>query len=425
VTPQRGILDGEETVNNISSDKTDNGNRRAPWFARGLSATPAAMLLAATATVFAVPRSAYACGSTPQVPPCNVPRCIDGIWYAYPLQAGTSCGTNSYCDGGIIDPGIAEPQKSGYCIDPVEVYPKFSIQSIIYMPPGKQSSVSYGMGSSEGSRIATQTTTSAGVSVQINIFGIGLGGNYQSGVVEGHAMAVTKIETFNRTESVNTNLDLPVRGTDTFDIWVENVKLLQYYSTSNGWEFLIWTTTNGLAPEIFSYTANELSAPTPPEQDTPPGKVRAWQTLSAADKQAILSMDAPLNGAPLDPNRYQFVNKQNAPHDFYGPDNPGDPITSFGYTLSYNTQYDSINGSFVNESATVMVGFDIEVIKFGTTVSWTQTTSDTRTTTVGWQKTASLTLKTPTIGCYMDNDVYIDAAFGTYLVLPTTIIGCN
>jgi|GEM_PF-3775108 len=45
--------------------------------------------------------------------------------------------------------------------------------------------------------------------------------------------------------------------------------------------------------------------------------------------------------------------------------------------------------------------------------------------TSGEQQTASLTLRTPTVGCYMEVDIYIDAVFGTYLALPTFSSGCD
>ena len=49
---------------------------------------------------------------------------------------------------------------------------------------------------------------------------------------------------------------------------------------------------------------------------------------------------------------------------------------------------------------------------------------ETRTNTTGNQQSASAALKTPTVNCAIQNDVYIDAAFSTYLIVPTSYSGC-
>jgi len=382
--------------------------------------------LAAMLAFTAFPQQAYACGAIPQMPECNVPRCVEDRWIPWPVAAATPCNSGlGYCDGGIVVPGLSEPDAIGYCIGAVDINPRFHLQSIIYMPPGKQSSVSYGRGSSEGSRVATQTTSSTSFGVQVTVFGIGPSDSYAEGIINGRSMSQTKTDLFTITRSVNSGLDAPVRGSDQFDIWF-NSKFSHYLSPSNGFELLRWSTVDGAPPQVYTFSADELlgNIPVSPSDQ---GRYNAFTTLTPQDKQAILYMDAPLNGAPLDSRRYQLVSRQYAPWErsMHGPDYPGNVITSFTYSMSYNQQWDTINGSFVNQSDSVLAGINLEVVRLGTTTTWTYNYMETRTMTSGEQQTASLTLRTPTVGCYMEVDIYIDAVFGTYLALPTFSSGCD
>jgi hypothetical protein len=316
-----------------------------------------------------------------------------------------------------------EPEALGRCIGPVTYNPKFHVQAIIYMPPGKQSSVSYATGSSEGSRVSVQTSTSHGNQVSASVAGMGGSTSYFTGVVNGHAISMNKTETFTRSETVNTGLDSPVRGSDVFDVWF-NSKVANYYSAINGWEKNVWSTVGGAPPVVYSFTADELLGNAQVPQGDPI-KYAYFLTLNSDDKAAILSMDAPLNSAYLDPRRYQLVDQQGPYHVMYGPDYAGAPIISYGYAIAYNKSYDVINGSFVNSADTVLAGYSIPVFSGQVSSTWTYNYSETRIDTTGAQKTATVTLRTPTVGCYMVTNMYVDAVFGTYLVLPIQSVSCD
>jgi len=130
--------------------------------------------MATLATILVVPSVTLACsGSPPKPQVCNTIRCTADGWTLWPVAAGTPCSGNGLCDGGILTQGEVTPDQPGSCVSPQVFTPHFHLQTLIYMPPGVQSSVSYLQGSGEGSKIAVQTTTSGGVSVSAVIAGFG------------------------------------------------------------------------------------------------------------------------------------------------------------------------------------------------------------------------------------------------------------
>jgi hypothetical protein len=321
-----------------------------------------------------------------------------------------------------------EPIQPGHCITPVNFKPNFHLQSIIYMPPGIQSSVSYGIGSNEGSRVAVTTTTGSGLTVGATLLGNGANTNYTQTIISGTAMSMTKMDQFTLAEFVNSGHNAPDRSGDIFDLWMKNVRISDYRSSSNNWEMVQWTTDDGATPTMFSFNGRELQG-LESVVDNPPGRVAAFATLTPADKQAILSMDQPLQGTTLDTRRYQLVNPSGLPYSLNGPDAAGDPIQAETKTMSYSQSNDVVNGSGVNSSTTILAGFSVAgLISIGGSQTWTESFTDVRTTTTGAQNSASLTLRTPTVGCFMAVNAYIDAVFGTYLALPvpgTTTTHCN
>lgn len=383
----------------------------------------APLSLAVILGMVALPGDAFACtGGIPKAPACNTTRCTADGWVFWPVAAGTACSGGGLCDGGIIVPGVIEPDAIGTCVSPALFKPNFHLQSIIYMPPGVQSSVSYALGSSEGNRVAVQTATSSGVNVQATIAGFGASATYSASIINGKAFSMTKTNTATRGEYVGSGVDHAVRGTDMFDI-AFNVQITNFYSLSNGWERNVWGTVNGAAPIVYFYTADELAG-NHQVVCNPQDRCDKFNSLTPADKQAILAMNAPLQGGALDPQRYQRVLMQESPVVMSGPDYVGAPINSYTYSVAYNKSYDSINGSSVDISASALAGFDIGVVHLGSTVTWRQSFQEVRTTTSGAQQLATLTLRTNTVGCYMQVAVYIDAVFGTYLAIPTQITSC-
>jgi hypothetical protein len=379
--------------------------------------------------VLAAQRAYAGCGSFGNppgrpAPACNTWRCTPDGWIPWPVAAATRCNNGlGYCDGGLIIPGQLEPELFGQCITGTAYTPSFHLQSIIYMPPGTQSSVLYSTGSSEGNSVTVQTQSGTQTTLSMSVLGIGTSTTYSTGVVNGTSFSMTKMDSFGRGESVGTGFDHPDRGTDIFDVWA-NAQQTYYLSTSNGWERIDWSAVGGAAPIVFSYTAYELQGLRSPNCNIP-GSCEYFGTLGASDKAGILSMDAPLNTTSLDPRRYQRVAMQEPTQTMTGPAYQGAPINSYVYTESYNTSYDVFNGSYVNSSDTILASVPVKEVNLGVNHTWVNNYSETRHHVTGSQKVATLTLRTPTVGCYMEVAIYIDAVFGTYLVLPLNSVGCT
>jgi hypothetical protein len=200
---------------------------------------------AALAAVLTYPVSsaaAGACGNPPLSPVCQSWVCIGpGEWELYPRPAGTSCNQGmGYCNG------------IGSCVyRGADIYPKFQVQSILYSPPGKQSEVAYGAGSSAGSRVETTSTNSAGVAIQGTLFGLSTSSSYSASMTNGRALSISKSDTL-VTGMANAGLqDAPDRGDDTFFIWT-NAKMT-HYSGGNAPEMINWSTSDGGQVSIKTY----------------------------------------------------------------------------------------------------------------------------------------------------------------------------
>lgn len=347
-------------------------------------------------------------GWVPTPVPCNVWKCIGPQeWDLFPSPAGGSCNSGTgYCDG------------QGTCVyRGADIFPKFHVQSILYAPPGKQSAVSYGLGSSAGSRFQVSSTMGGGVSIQSTIVGLQVTSNYSASVTNGTATSITKSDTLVTGFSNPGTQDDPQRGHDQFHVWT-NVKMT-HYAGGGPPERVAWSTSNGLPVTIMQFWADELLG-NQPVVDTLKAAVFGGWTLD--DRNKMLSFDGPLAAGPLDPRRYQKV----AHYQMSGPDTSGNPIPFGTFTTSYNTARDVTYGTSVNSSSTVLAGFELPVIggvRAGVTYSYGYT--ETRSASTGEQKTAQITLRTPTPCFVMDMDVLIDAAFGTYLALPTGSRPCT
>ena len=250
--------------------------------------------------------------------------------------------------------------------------------------------------------------------------------SYTASVINGNAVAVSKTDSNSIIAYVGSGVDHVAHGGDLFFI-LFNAQVTDYYSTANYWERVVWGTVNDASPVIYYYSADELLGNKAPVCN-PQDKCDKFNGLTENDKQTILSANVPLQGGTLDPKRYQHVERQllpGQPIQMFGPDYAGETITGNQYSLAYNSEWDTFNGSQVSVSGSVVYGFDIGMVKVGGTATWAETFQDVRTQSNTDQNAATLLLKTNTVGCYMMVDVYIDSAFGTYLVVPTQVQGCT
>ena len=271
------------------------------------------------------------------------------------------------------------------------------------------------------------TGTSNAVQVGFNIAGNGVQGNstYATGTVSGTRTSVTKISTAGVNATNTGYSDFPDHGYDYLFVWVNSATtlfLLEDGTVVNQ----SWHTSDSNPINVVPFTMRELNGT---DYVTDTVKRAYVNNFSLQDRSSFAALD-PLvsNSNPtLDPKRYQKVATKQW---FYGPDHPQDAPLGYPYTYSYNTANDTTNGSFVNQSSTVITSAGLDIGFLGIHIGGTETSTmtqnfmETRTTTNGNQQQASATLKTSTLACAIQTDVYIDAAFSTYVVIPTYSSGC-
>ncbi len=376
--------------------------------------------------LLAAPRAeaiAGSCGSPPRTaaPACNYWKCTADGWVAWPLAADTPC-SQGYCDGGVIVRQL-EPQALGSCIAGATFTPAFHVQSILYAPPGNMSYVEYGSGSLEGSGVRIETRDTVAASTSIRLGSIGVGGSYAVGFIDGSAVSVTKSDNTTLYEYVESGVDHPIRGGDTFRILV-NSQQTRWLSSQNGWERIDFSTVMGAQPNVLYFSADEISGAKPLTCNSADSERCAFlRGLDSGSRQSILSLDEPLNAIDpeSDPQRYQRIDLQGPAQYVLGPDQDGSVVApANGIFEAYNTQNDTYNGSYVNVSGTVLARVSVPMtnITLGGSATWTHSFMETRQSITGSQKSAYAFLRSSTVRCVMKVRVYIDASFGTFLVLP-------
>jgi hypothetical protein len=152
----------------------------------------------------------------------------------------------------------------------------------------------------------------------------------------------------------------------------------------------------------------------------------AWKkallaNISPADISAILALDpfAVYSGTPHpfdprdDPKRFAPVGTLQV----VGPDHPGDPLFGEGVDIAYDSSTGTIKGYGVKTEMDNLAGgkftYGVELgIKEGLVTEYQY--ENTTETIAGEQKSASVTLKTPTPCWHQTINVWYDAAFGSY-----------
>jgi len=366
------------------------------------------------------------CGPKPiRTPVCAVWVCsIDqfgGAWEADPQPFGTACTTKAH--------GAGQCDGNGYCgyMQPVTFHGV--PVSLLYTPPGKQSSVSYGTGSTTGSIFSQSYMQGQSTSAQggFSILGNGVSASQQwtNGVVNGTSLSTTKVSSTTVTASnPGTGSDSPDHQNDQLFMWTNPASTLFINESLGTIIGQYWSTSDGASQNIVPFTIGQLQGT---QTITNVYMKAIYNTFTNTDKANFLTLDpyASTSTPYLDPKRFQKVSSGQT---FWGPACNTCNIDSWNFTYAYNTQNNSTYGTYVNSQTTVVVkiGLDLGFVNIGGQTNYvaTQNYQETRQNISGNQQTTSATLRTPTVQCAITTDVYIDAAFGTYLVVPTSTSGC-
>jgi hypothetical protein len=368
-----------------------NSRRRMPWHL-------IAVALAATGCLEMSPTAAS--GAAPEA----VLTADLGTTEALTSASPAACGRTPPCCPGFIE------GPSGGCVQQVVVKTtnlraQYYLLSLIYVPPGKGSSVTYqdGIGISHKVDISRSLATSVGVtlgppaaqtSATFSITDIN-GFSYQ---VKNNAVSQESVSAFGRS-----NDEIPPDD----DIFVIAFgPLVRVTQTTIG---LNPTTTTIYAPDFsnaayVSVTAGELKNPALMD----PFTHSLFADATPADYAKLLAFDPRAVGGDVgDPQRYTYVRNM-ALQGLLPP--AYDNISTNTQTYSHNETTDNTSGYKLDLSVKTDVGLS-KVFKVQQQISFSY--SNTVTDGSDTSRSASVTLATTTRDCTANYAVYYDSLFNT------------
>jgi hypothetical protein len=308
------------------------------------------------------------------------------------------------------------------------LFPGFKVVALFYAPPGKQSSVSYGTGSTVGSAQATTFVTQTGLN-----YGGALAFAAGVSMDQSFTFSTSNVHTerFSKSDNVTLGLnngtgaqDAPNHGYDTFWLWVNpRVDL-----TTSGVQLIEqkWSTSDGGPPVVIPFTVREIQGidPVPSYKRE---KLNQDPALLATDGQKLLELDPFLDPAyQPDPRRFRKITRET----IWGPDHAADPVPSANVAWTYSSGTDDSFSTSEAERTQIMVetGFDLfgliranarAGMSFG--VTFTQSLTDSGQST----QAANVMLRSNTPCHAMDVDVYFDKAFNSFVAIPAAEYFCS
>jgi hypothetical protein len=294
-------------------------------------------------------------------------------------------------------------------------FPHYYLVTILYVPPGNDSEVKYGAGSTTGTKSEMTSSFKAGTKIEFETrFGAGVSGSASTefGLKGGHTFEVKKEVT--STLNLKSSSDFMNHAKDTFYLWMNpQVDVTQTAVDSFS---LSWHTRDGDQQMlVVPVNVEELLGRAP----IPDFKRVQLAPLTERDRQSILAMDPfvpalnfPLNAPPahLDPKRFVRIDEK----QLDGPDNPGDPAVGTGEEVSDESATGMISGVVSSASTEVLFGggFDLGPFEnklqagFVFDYDYENTTEETQGTTQKFE----VDLRSTTVGFHEVVDIFEDTA---------------
>jgi hypothetical protein len=294
-----------------------------------------------------------------------------------------------------------------------QVFPAYTVITLMYAPPGTGSQVVYGTGSTTGSSTEVKHMFKNGVTAG-SVGDVEIEAGFAFGVATGGVWETHKEA--NKTISLTSQIDKLNHEKDTFMVWVNPAMTINWAKPAE--VTMQYAPRGGQAMKVVSLTVAELRDPS----KIPASKQADLAHFQPSDYQHILKLDPLASpGAKLDPKRYTLESSI----QLDGPDHPKDPIIGAGFELSSEDSSGELGG-FTTETTTSVAfstkfslfGLFEEGMRFGTSLEWDveKATSDTK----GTKQTATASLMTPTVERHDIYDVYYDELYKTFAFVSRT-----
>ena len=291
--------------------------------------------------------------------------------------------------------------------------PAYYVLTLIYAPPGNQSQVSYGEGSTTGTKteVTIKNQTNAVLVIETSFlrtdFEMG-GGTGQGNSFETKKTAEDLIQATSQSDDLE-------HDEDAFYVWT-NPKISLTMTTPSLGVFTIGPTT-GADPVVVRLTARELKDPT---LITDPITLAAVHNFKPVDYQTILKLDPFFAGSDPTKNRARFALTRKS-IQVMGPDKVGGVIPGQGNKLS-NEMTNSNSTSYNQDNdITVLGGYEwdtgAKLALFGGVHISTEY-EHMKENSQGTIQEAQYVLQSNTAGINAAYDVYYDSSFETFAFVP-------
>src|SRR5262245_18341134 len=225
-----------------------------------------------------------------------------------------------------------------------QLFPSYMVMAIMYAPPGNQSEVKYGSGSSLGSKTETKHSFKGGFLIHAETNFTETDIEMLNGATSGSAVELKKEQA--STFSITSQADTASSDNDLFYIWLNpEVQVIQRGNTIT----TIYTAASSQPVLVVPVSVRELRDPS----NMPPYKKIQLAKLTDADRQSILSLDPRAAGRSLDPTRFVKINSS---LQLDGPDAPGATIPGEGLAVSNEMVNTQISGLTVELSVSFLFG---------------------------------------------------------------------
>jgi len=310
------------------------------------------------------------------------------------------------------------------------VSPKYYVLSVIYAPPGtagggSQSAVTYGNGSSSGTKVTASSSFKQGTKVSVEASGGILGAESSAGASFGVSKTTGTTDELEIKKTLTTEISVRGGGVDGIDhdrdqIWLWLNPKVKMTITGNN---VRWTVPQDQTAIITFVFVGHLKNPS----QMPPGVAQRLQAagITPADYPDILRAN-PMANNPLliDSKRYQSLFTT---FPYQPPFAKGDPVTTFSATLTSSSAQSTTQIAEkeykVGMKLSAEGGFPgLAKLKLVSESEWTWTNKGSNQVSSGTTETAKVTVGGPSFGYTGPTDmmVFYDTIYKTFLFRPLT-----
>jgi len=356
--------------------------------------------------------------------------------------ADTSPGTRTLDMTAVFadDGSASEPQAADqvtYTVPGAVARPLYYIVSIVYDPPGNQSSNGFTDSDSNGTSTTTTQTFTTGTTTSFGYSVMGSGNEFSFGSSGGNGSSETTQETHTQGHgsAIRSLYDHIDHTLDHVYLWLNtHVTFVQTGSSSAVYNL---STVDGQPMDVLDFSVANLQNPSqiPPEKCNPhvlagvtvPGVCNICanpSSCTAADFAPIVAADEFVSGnVTLVPNqctsnhRYCYISSS-----YLDAPNPNPVSNSFTesdsnvQTQTFTDTHTYSVGFTTTEGWSVLGAFTLS-LRDTTTFSWSD--SQSVGSSSGTTNQAQITLSTSTPGCNSGIDIYEDTVYHTFVPVPS------